>query len=492
MSDHHHHHDKGAGVHRISLDTLRLKKVSLKGRRLLVLGLGETGLAIAKWAARQDVALLRVADSRLSPPNVEALRAAVPAVELVTGPFVAATFADVDLIAISPGVPVQTKEVQDAMARGVQVVSEIELFAWAINAQRPRPQVLAITGSNGKTTTTTMAGDMCRWAGKRVAVAGNIGPSALDALMDAIDRKELPQVWVLELSSFQLETTSSLNPDAAVVLNVSEDHLDRYAGMADYAAAKQRVYQGDGIQVINRDDPAVRAMAVSGRDMITFGSGKGKGDFDLGLIEAVGGLWIANGDERLLRVSELPVAGLHNAANAMAAMALCGAIGIQIFPLLLALKNFKGLPHRVEKVAEIGGVSYYDDSKGTNVGATLAAINGLGGVSTGGSKVVIILGGDGKGQDFSPLKAALAAHGRAVALIGRDAENIAAAIDGGALPLQRCADMDEAVRWCATQAQAGDVVLLSPACASLDMYRNYAHRADVFVAAVRALEGKGA
>lgn len=491
MSDHHHHHDKGAGVHRISLDTLRLKKISLKGRRVLVLGLGETGLAMAKWAARQEVAFLRVADSRLAPPNVDALRAAAPDAELVCGPFAASSFADIDLIAISPGIPVQTKEVQEAVARGVQLVSEIELFAWAINAQRPRPQVLAITGSNGKTTTTTMAGDMCRWAGKRVAVAGNIGPSALDALMDAIDRKELPQVWVLELSSFQLETTASLNPDAAVVLNVSEDHLDRYTGMDDYAAAKMRVYQGDGIQVINRDDHYVRGMVSPGRNVITFGFGPGKGDFDLGLIEAAGGLWIAHGDERLLRTDELPVDGLHNAANAMAAMALCGAIGIQVYPLLLALKNFKGLSHRVEKIAEIDGVTFYDDSKGTNVGATLAAINGLGGAGRTGRKIVIILGGDGKGQDFSPLKAALAAHGRAVALIGRDAESIAAAIAGGALPLQRCADMVEAVRWCAAQAQPGDAVLLSPACASLDMYRNYAHRAEVFVDAVRALEGKG-
>jgi UDP-N-acetylmuramoylalanine--D-glutamate ligase len=489
MSDHHHHHhDKGTGVQRISLDTLRLKKVSLKGRRILVLGLGESGLAMAKWAARQDVASLRVADSRAVPPNVDALRAAVPGAELVAGPFAAATFADIDLIAISPGVPVQTKEVQEAVARGVALVSEIELFAWAINVQRPRPQVLAITGSNGKTTTTTMAGDMCRWAGKCVAVAGNIGPSALDALMDAIDRNELPQVWVLELSSFQLETTSSLNPDAAVVLNVSEDHLDRYAGMNEYAAAKQRVFQGGGIQIINRDDPVVRAMASRERDIITFGSGKGKGDFDLGLIEAAGGLWIANGDERLLRISELPVAGLHNVANAMAAMALCGAIGVQVYPLLLALKNFKGLPHRVEKVAEIDSVNFYDDSKGTNVGATLAAINGLGGV---GGKVVVILGGEGKGQDFLPLKGALAAHGRAVALIGRDAETIAVAIDGCAVPLQRCGDMEEAVRWCAAQARPGDAVLLSPACASFDMYRNYAQRGETFVAAVRALEGKG-
>lgn len=273
----------------------------------------------------------------------------------------------------------------------------------------------------------------------------------------------------------------SLNPDAAVVLNVSEDHLDRYADLDDYARAKKNVYQGDGVQIINRDDPYVRAMAEPERNLITFGSGAGKGDYDLGLIDAAGGLWIAHGSERLLRVSELPVAGLHNALNAMAAMALCGVIGLQIYPLLLALKNFRGLPHRVEKVAEIDGVDYYDDSKGTNVGATLAALQGLG------RPVAIILGGDGKGQDFSPLKAALSAHARAVALIGRDAVQIAAAIENCGVPIRHCADMSEAVRWCATQAQRGDAVLLSPACASLDMYRNYAHRAEVFVAALREL-----
>ncbi len=480
--DHRHdRHDKGAGVKRISLDTLRLRKKSLKGKRLLVLGLGESGLAMARWAARQEVALLRVADSRPQPPNVEALRAVAPAAELIAGPFTAALFDGIDLIAISPGIPAQTPEVSAAVARGVPLVSEIELFAWAINAQRPRPRVIAITGSNGKTTTTTMAGEMCRWAGHRVAVAGNIGPSALDALMAAEDRGELPEVWVLELSSFQLEATDSLAPDAATVLNVSEDHLDRYADMDAYAAAKRRIFQGDGVQVINRDDARVRAMALPGRDLITFGFDQGRGEFDLGLVEAAGGLWIAHKDERLLRLDELPVAGLHNAANAMAAMALCGAIGIQIYPLLLALKNFRGLPHRVEKVASIGGVDYYDDSKGTNVGATLAALQGLG------RKVAIILGGDGKGQDFSPLAAALARHARSVALIGRDAPAIAAAIADCGVPQRHCADMDDAVRWSAAQAQAGDAVLLSPACASLDMYRNYAHRAEVFVAAVNAL-----
>ena len=489
MNDlHHPHHpcgDDAAPVKPIAFAGLGLKKTSLKGKRLLVLGLGESGLAMAKWAARNG-AVVRVADSRDTPPNVDALRAAAPAAELVTGPFRPATFADIDLIGLSPGVPLATPLVQAAKGRGVPVVSEIELFAWAINAQSPRPKVIAITGSNGKTTTTALTGHMCQWAGKKVAVAGNIGPAALDALMAAQDQGALPEVWVLELSSFQLETTDSLAPDAATVLNVSEDHLDRYAGMEDYAAAKARVFQGEGVIVLNRDDPRVMAMGIPGRPFLTFGQGSAKNASELGLTEGVGGLWLMHGDERLLRVAEMKLAGLHNAANALAAMALCGAIGIQIYPLLLALKDFKGLAHRVEFVTEIGGVAYYDDSKGTNVGATLAALQGMG------RKVAIILGGDGKGQDFAPLEAALTAHGRAAALIGRDAELIATAVAGCGIPLQRCADMAEAVAFCAAAAQPGDAVLLSPACASLDMYRNYAHRAEVFVAAVQALPGGAA
>ena len=455
--------------------------MNLKGTLTLVIGLGETGLAMARWLDRQG-ARVRVADSRLQPPNVDALRAAVPQAELLAGPFAAETFANVELIAISPGVPVQEPQVQAAVARGIPLVSEIELFAWGVHELTPQAKVIAITGSNGKTTTTALVGALCAAAGRRTAVAGNISPAALDALMDAIDTNALPEIWVLELSSFQLETTHTLHANAATVLNVSEDHLDRYTDMSDYTAAKQRVFKGRGVMVLNRDDDRSLAAGRCGRALVTFGLNAAPRAVDFGLVND----WLMRGNEPLIALSDLKLVGLHNAANAMAALALCEAVGIAPREVLPALAAFEGLAHRVAWVAEIGGVAYYDDSKGTNVGATLAALQGMG------RKVAIILGGDGKGQDFSPLKPALAAHGRAAALIGRDAEAIATALDGCAVPMQRCADMSEAVRWSAAQAQAGDAVLLSPACASLDMYRNYAHRAEVFVNAVRDIEREAA
>jgi UDP-N-acetylmuramoylalanine--D-glutamate ligase len=315
-------------------------------------------------------------------------------------------------------------------------------------------------------------------AGVPAIACGNISPAALDALMDALDAGMLPDVWVLELSSFQLETTHMLNAVAATVLNVSEDHLDRYDGsLANYAAAKARVFQGKGAMILNRDDDWSMANGRCGRKIVTFGLDPAPRGVDYG--HAEGAIW--RGKERIVAVDELHLAGLHNVANAMAALALGEAVGVVPARMLGALKGFTGLPHRVEPVAEIGGVLYVDDSKGTNVGATLAAISGMG------RKVAIVLGGDGKGQDFAPLKPALARHGRAAALIGKDAALIEAAVAGCGVPLQRVAAMDEAVRWLAGQAQAGDCVLLSPACASLDMYRSYAERAEAFVAAVRGM-----
>jgi UDP-N-acetylmuramoylalanine--D-glutamate ligase len=463
--------------------------MDLHGKLVLVIGLGETGLAMAKWLARQG-SRVRVADSRISPPNVEALRAAVPDAELLVGPFVESTFAGVVLIAISPGVPVQEAAIEQAVARGVPLVSEIELFVRGVRQLSPQAKLLAITGSNGKTTTTALTGVLCVAAGLKTGVAGNISPAALDALMSAIDANELPEVWVLELSSFQLETTHTLNADAATILNVSEDHLDRYSGMDTYAAAKARVFQHGGksvdgktgTMVLNRDDDRSLSNGRCGRKLVSFGLDPASRALDYGLQDG----WIMHGNERLIALSGLKMVGLHNAANAMAALALCEAVGIAPRQVLPALAEFAGLAHRVEFVAEIGGVSYYDDSKGTNVGATLAALQGLG------RKVGIILGGEGKGQDFSPLKQALAEHGRAVALIGRDAEAIADAVAGCGVPLQRCAGMAEAVRWCAAQVKPGDAVLLSPACASLDMYRNYAHRAEAFIEAVHDVEREAA
>lgn len=455
--------------------------MDLKGKLTLVLGLGQSGLAVARWLARQG-ATVRVADSRRLPPQVDALRCTVPEAVLFAGPFAPEALAGVDLITISPGVPLQEPLVQQALAQGMPVVSEIELFAWGLRQHSPQAQVIAITGSNGKTTTTALTGVLCRAAGRRTGVAGNIGPAALDALMGAIDGNDLPAIWVLELSSFQLEATHTLQPDAATVLNISEDHLDRHADMDDYAASKARVFQGRGVQVLNRDDIRSMAAARQGRTVVTFGLNPPPRQCDYGLEDGR----IMCGSDELIPLAELKLVGRHNAGNAMAALALCQAVGIDPHSVLPALATFRGLAHRVEWVAEINRVAYFDDSKGTNVGATLAALQGLG------RQLAIILGGDGKGQDFAPLRGAIEQHARAVALIGRDASAIAAVLEGCSVPMRFCADMAEAVRWCAAQTQTGDAVLLSPACASMDMYRDYAHRAEAFVAAVRGIEREAA
>ncbi len=449
--------------------------MELRGKRVLVVGLGESGLAMAKWLHRQG-ALVRVADSRDNPPNVEALQRVAPGAELIAGPFAEALFSAADLVALSPGVPKATPVIATVDRK---IVSEIELFAAGVREQVPGSKIIAITGSNGKTTTTALTAHLLNGAGVSAIACGNISPSALDALMDAQDAGNLPQVWVVELSSFQLETTHHLNAEAATVLNVSEDHLDRYEGsLANYAAAKSRVFLGKGVMVLNRDDDWSMANGRCGRTMVTFGLNAAPRGVDYGF--ANGAIW--RGKEMLVALADLKLSGLHNAANAMAALALCEAIGVAPAGLIDPLKSFSGLPHRVETVAEIGGVLYVDDSKGTNVGATLAAIEGMG------RKVAIVLGGDGKGQDFSPLKPALEKHGRAVALIGRDAAAIGMALEGSGVPTRILGDMEAAVRWLAGYAQAGDCVMLSPACASLDMYKNYGHRAQAFIDAVKGLQ----
>jgi len=428
---------------------------------------------MAKWLDRQG-ARVRVADTRKNPPNVDGLRAAVPLVEVHAGPFDNALLDGVDLLALSPGVPVTTPLVQAAK---VPVWSEVELFMNALRELERPTRLLAVTGSNGKTTTTALTAHLLNAAGVPAVACGNISPSLLDALMDALDHDRLPQVWVAELSSFQLETTLSLRADGATVLNVSEDHLDRHGDMSAYAAAKARIFQGTPVRVLNRDDDWSLAMGGCGVDLVTFGLGEPPRSRDYGLCDGA----LCLGKERLVALADLPIKGLHNAANVMAALALCASVGLPAARALTGLADFHGLPHRVESVCEIGGVLYVDDSKGTNVGATLAAIEGLG------CPVAIVLGGEGKGQDFSPLLAALKQHGRAIALIGRDAPSIGVAVAASGLPQKLCEDMDGAVAWLATQARPGDCVLLSPACASLDMYRNYAHRAEVFVAAVRRI-----
>jgi UDP-N-acetylmuramoylalanine--D-glutamate ligase len=451
--------------------------VSFAGRKALVLGLGDTGLSMARWLSRAG-ASVRVADTRADPPRLSALRSALPGAEAACGPFSEQTFAGVDLIAISPGVPLAEPLVRRALTAGTQVLGDIELFALAVGKGA---RVIAITGTNGKTTVTSLAGAMARAAGSDCEVAGNIGPAVLDALMRREDLGRSPDLWVLELSSFQLETTESLVPSAATVLNVTEDHLDRYPGIEQYAAAKARIFAGGGIQVLNRDDPRSLAMALPGRPTITFGLDAPCRDEDWGLLERGGEPWLAHGKRALLAVSEMKLAGLHNAANALAALALCRGLGFQAEPLIEALREFKGLPHRVEPVGEAQGVRWYDDSKGTNVGSTVAALAGL---AQGKAKVVLIAGGEGKGQDFSPLKSAVARAARALVLIGRDAPLIEAAVAGAGVPIQRAQSMDEAVTLAGEAARPGDAVLLSPACASFDMFRNYKHRGEVFRAAV--------
>ncbi|KAF0164010.1 MAG: UDP-N-acetylmuramoylalanine--D-glutamate ligase [Rhodocyclaceae bacterium] len=468
--------------------------MNLAGKHVLVLGLGESGLASACWCARQG-ARVRVADTRTAPPYLDELNRRVTSadsqLEFVAGEFDKALLDGIDLLVLSPGLSGGLMVVIHARAAGIPVVGEIELFAQGLRSLNSSAPVLAITGTNGKTTTTALTGHLLRGTGKTVGVAGNISPAALTALMDALDANALPQIWVLELSSFQLETTETLNAAAATVLNISDDHLDRYIDLDEYASAKAKVFQSaegaPGVQVLNRDDPRVCRMTLPDRQIISFGLDAPAGEDDFGLRQHRGEVWLAQGQRLLLPVSELPLAGLHNAANAMAALALCSALGFDAETLLPALRSFRGLPHRVEQVAEIGGVTWYDDSKGTNVGATVAALNGIGGL---GRKIVVILGGDGKGQDFSPLEKAVATHARAAVLIGRDGPLIEKVIVGTGVAIENAADMGDAVRRARRRAQPGDAVLLSPACASFDMFRNYEHRAQVFVAAVHALESE--
>lgn len=442
---------------------------------------------MARWLARRGAGV-RVADSRAAPPHAAQLARELPQVPLATGDFSEATLAGADLIAISPGIDRREAPVAQAIKRGVPVAGDVELFAQARKQSGTRnpklgaSKVIAITGSNGKSTVTMMTGEICRAAGRETVVAGNIGLPVLDALAAIEDGGRAPDVFVLELSSFQLESTHSLEPDAATVLNVTEDHLDRYDGMKEYAAAKARVFTGGGVQVLNRDDRWSMGMTRAGRTRYTFGAGEPHTDTEWGLRAAGGGDMLARGFRSLMAVSELPLAGRHNAANALAAHALARAIGAPDEVLATALRTFQGLPHRMQKVAEHGGVAFFDDSKGTNVGATVAALSGLG------QPVVLIAGGDGKGQDFAPLAPAVKGRARAVVLIGRDAGRIELALIASGVPVRRAGDMDEAVATAYREARPGDTVLLSPACASYDMFRNYVHRAEAFVAAVRRLE----
>ncbi|MDM0031404.1 UDP-N-acetylmuramoyl-L-alanine--D-glutamate ligase [Variovorax sp. J22P271] len=555
----------------------------LKDLHVLVLGLGASGLAMARWCARHG-AVLTVADTREAPPQLAALRAELPGVVFVGGPLSAALVEGTPVRAVyrSPGLsPASVAPVVDAArAMGLPVGGELDLFARALadlriveevpaieavvapepavptepvpdsaepesadaaDAAEPAPvlpdddddsftplaepvvvppapkgytpAVLAITGTNGKTTVTALTGQLVERAGKRVAVAGNIGPTLLDTLAARMDADDLPEVWVLELSSFQLDGVQDFEPTAATVLNLSQDHLDWHGDMAAYAAAKARVFGRKGVMVLNREDAAVMAMRPApvklargqvARSVITFGAAMPLRPGDYGIERLNGMGWLVRALEadetqkrkrgaaaedeeiffqRLMPANALRIRGGHNTLNALAALALATAAGCQLAPMLYGLREYRGEPHRVEPVAIVGDVEYFDDSKGTNVGATAAALVGLGEER----RLVVILGGEGKGQDFTPLAAPVAQYARAVVLIGRDAPLIEAALAATGIPLLGAASLAEAVTLAAGRAHPGDAVLLSPACASFDMFRDYAHRATVFCEAVEAL-----
>lgn len=439
--------------------------------RTLVVGLGKTGLSVACFYAARG-AHVAVTDNRERPPALAALREQVPGAAVFVGGYAEEALTGAEQVVLSPGVARSADFVKRAQARGLPVLGDIEVFA-----RHARAPVIGITGSNGKSTVTTLVGLMAERAQVAARVGGNLGTPALDLLAESE-----PLFYVLELSSFQLEVTDSLRCLAAAVLNLSPDHMDRYATLEDYAAAKARIFRNCGTAVINREDARVRAMPGAGQKRVSFGL-DAPDAADYGVLAVAGERWLARGRDTLLRAADLRIRGEHNLANALAALALGDLMGLPRAAMLAALRDFRGLPHRMEHVSDIAGVAWYNDSKGTNVGATLAAVSGLT------QPLVLIAGGDGKHQDFGALAAALVGKARAVVLLGKDAAAIEKAI-AHRLPVLRVDDMQAAVHAAARAAQPGDLVLLSPACSSLDMFDNYEHRGRVFVQAVRRLAGE--
>ena len=508
---------------------------NLAQKNILILGLGASGLALARWCARCG-AQVTVADTRSAPPQLARLRDEVPGAQFVTSAMQADLLAHAafDAVLKSPGLsPASVAGVVGAaQARGIACGNELSLFADALAdlkaSQGYAPQIIAITGTNGKTTVTSLTGQLAERAGKSVAVAGNIGPTLLDTLTEKLDAAAsngngngdeagngataLPEIWVLELSSFQLDGITNFEPTVATVLNITQDHLDWHETLSAYSAAKANIYGRQGLMLLNRDDALVMAALPAPakgkpvRSHLTFGGDLPQRPGDYG-IETVNGMaWLVRAMEadetvkrrkteeaplhiqRLMPLDALRIRGRHNATNALAALGLAVAAGCALAPMLHGLRDYRGEPHRVESIGVVEGVEYFDDSKGTNVGATAAALAGLGAER----QIVVILGGEGKGQDFSPLAEPVARHARAVVLIGRDAPLIRAALQASGVTLLDAASMAEAVALAAAQARSGDAVLLSPACASFDMFSDYAHRAKVFCEAVQALaEAKG-
>ena len=435
----------------------------------VVVGLGKTGASCLRFLAKRGIAV-SATDTRTAPPGLTELGGLAKTLDIRLGGFDLSLLDGASQLLISPGVSLREPIASQARARGIEVLGDIELFARAVRAP-----VIGITGTNGKSTVTSLVASMAAAAGRRVLAGGNLGVPALDLL-----EQPVPDLYVLELSSFQLETTSSLALKAAVVLNVTADHMDRYASIEDYARAKARIFARAATMVLNADDPLVAAMRRDGTHVVTFSTQRP--DVDFLLLESGKSTVLARRGEPLLDTSRMKISGLHNAANALAALALGEAAGLELPPMLAALESFPGLKHRSAWIADIAGVRFVDDSKGTNVGASIAAVSGLRGL------LVVIAGGEGKGQDFAPLAPVFSGKVRHAVLIGKDAPAVAAALKG-VCTVERAATLEAAVRAAAAAARPGETVLLSPACSSLDMFRDYAHRGEVFAAAVCELAG---
>lgn len=490
----------------------------LQGQRVLILGLGISGIAMARWCVRAG-AEVTVADTREAPPYLSALQTELPGVRFVAGEFTAALVDGQRLSSVyrSPGLsPASVAPVFNAARSiGLPTGGELDLFAFALKGLREAhgyaPKVLGITGTNGKTTVTSLTGQLLEHGGLSVGVAGNIGPTLLDTLSGRIDAETLPQAWVLELSSFQLDDCRGFEPTGATVLNITQDHLDWHGGMPAYAAAKAHVFGEQGLMVLNREDPVVMAMLPAAvpvpgkrgktfqRAFVTFGGDMPRRPGDFGLEVVNGMTWLVRAHEadetskgkhaddlhivRLMPADALRIRGRHNAINALSALALATGAGCTLAPLLYGLREYRGEPHRVQPIGRVSDVEYFDDSKGTNVGATVAALMGLGPDH----RIVVILGGLGKGQDFAPLAAPVSRYVRAAVLIGQDAPQIREALADCGVTLVNATTMQDAVQQAARLAHANDAVLLSPACASMDMFKDYADRAHQFVEAVREL-----
>lgn len=438
---------------------------------VVIVGLGKTGLSCARYLSKQGVRIA-ITDSRDEPPELATLRSEFVPIPTYLGGISSEVLLASDQIVLSPGVSLEEQSVKQAIENGIPVFGDIELFCQ--NAKTP---IIAISGSNGKSTVTTLVAQMAEYAGLKTCVGGNLGTPALELL-----NEPEPDLYVLELSSFQLETTFSLNAHASVVLNVSSDHMDRYANLDEYIGAKNKIYSGQGVMVINQDDEVVNAMADDSRQTLTFSLSKPEGN-NFGVIKENGDVFLCQGDKKIISDRELIIKGEHNIANALAAMALASSVNVPIDAMVKALKNFTGLEHRCQLVKKINQVSWYNDSKATNVGACITSIKGLCELGN----IILIAGGDSKGADLSSLKSIVKQHVKKVLLMGVDANKLADVL-ASEVPCEFVDDMNEAVKRAQKISGSDDLVLLAPACASLDMYKNYRQRGDDFVSAVNALE----